>query len=150
MPLLNYTTQIPAEKTVSEISGILARAGTGAIMTNFNAKGVTIGVKFRIQTEFGVASFALPCDIGAVLKILSEQSRAGKVPRRLVGEEQAARVGWRIIKDWIEAQLALVATRMVTLNQVFLPYAITANGDTVYERYVSAGFNGLQIEAPKS
>jgi hypothetical protein len=150
MPLLNYTTQIAAEKTVSEISGILARAGARAIMTEFNTKGVAIGVRFRIQTELGVTHFALPCDIGAVLKILSEQSRAGKVPRRLVDEDQAARVGWRIIKDWIEAQLALVATRMVTMDQVFLPYAITNTGETVYERYVSAGFNGLQLEAPKA
>lgn len=63
--------------------------------------------------------------------------------------EQAARVGWRIIKDWIEAQLALVQTQMVTLDQVFLPYARTNTGETVYQRYIGAGMAGLAIEAPK-
>ena len=33
----------------------------------------------------------------------------------------------------MEAQLAIIETRMVTTAQVFLPYAITANGQSLYE-----------------
>jgi len=43
-------------------------------------------------------------------------------------------VAWRVVKDWIEAQLALLETKMVTLPQLFLPYAVTADGSTLYER----------------
>jgi hypothetical protein len=149
MPLLNYTTQISAEKTVAEIQGILARAGAMAIMTEFNPNGVLIGISFRIGTPFGPTAYSLPCDIAAVNRILDRQSRQGKVPRRVVTNEQAARVGWRIIKDWIEAQLALVQTQMVTLDQVFLPYARTNTGETVYQRYIGAGMSGLAIEDSK-
>ncbi len=145
MPLLNYTTQIDAGKTVAEIQATLARSGALAIMTGFDEKGVLVGITFRIGTPFGPTSYALPCDIPAVLRILDKQSLDGKVPRRLVTTEQAARVGWRIIKDWIEAQLALVQTQMVTLDQVFLPYARTANGETVYQRYLGNGMNGLLL-----
>jgi hypothetical protein len=35
--------------------------------------------------------------------------------------DQAVRVSWRIIKDWVEAQMALVETQMVTTAQVFCP-----------------------------
>lgn len=36
--------------------------------------------------------------------------------------EQAVRVGWRIIRDWVRAQCAIIESEMVTLEQVFLPY----------------------------
>ena len=150
MPLLNYTTQIAAEKTVAEIQQTLAKAGAMAIMTEYDPNGVLVGISFRIGTPFGPTAYSLPCDIAAVNLILDKQAREGKVPRRLVTKEQAARVGWRIIKDWVEAQLALVQTRMVTLDQVFLPYARTPTGETVYQRYVGAGMAGLALEAPKT
>jgi len=150
MALLNYTTQISADKTVAEIQAILARSGAMAIMTEYDANTVLVGISFKIATPFGPTAYSLPCDISAVNRILDKQARAGKVPRRLVTTEQAARVGWRIIKDWIEAQLALVQTQMVTLDQVFLPYARTPNGETVYQRYIGAGMAGLAIEGPKS
>jgi hypothetical protein len=149
MPLLNYTTQITADKTVMEIQGILAKAGALAIMTEFSDEGILCAVSFRIGTPHGPIAYALPCDITAVFRILEKQSREGRVPKRLVTDDQAARVGWRIIKDWIEAQLALVQTQMVTLDQVFLPYARTSNGETVYQRYIGAGMAGLMIEGPK-
>jgi hypothetical protein len=34
---------------------------------------------------------------------------------------------------WIEAQVAFIETMMVTTAQVFLPYAVTANGQSLYE-----------------
>jgi hypothetical protein len=150
MALLNYTTQISAENTVTEIQGILARAGALAIMTEYDANTVLVGISFKIGTPFGPTAYSLPCDVAAVNRILDKQMRAGKVPRRLVTTEQASRVGWRIIKDWIEAQLALVQTQMVTLDQVFLPYARTNTGETVYQRYIGAGMNGLLLEGPKA
>ncbi len=139
MPLLNYTTAIGADKTVSEIQGILSKAGALAIMTEFDS-GVLVGISFRIATPYGPQAYALPCDVDSVLKILRSQPR---VPRGLQTKEQAARVGWRIIKDWIEAQLALVETQMVTLDQVFLPYARTNDGRTLYQRCIETGGIGL-------
>lgn len=143
MPILNYTTQISTEKTVMEIQRILSKAGALAIMTQFES-GVLIGISFRIATSLGPVNYDLPCDIDAVLKILKGNPR---VTRKLACRDQAARVGWRIIKDWVEAQLALVETQMVQLDQVFLPYAKTGDGKTVYQRYLDHGMSGLiQIE----
>jgi hypothetical protein len=50
-------------------------------------------------------------------------------------EEHARDVSWRIIKDWVEAQMAIIETCMVTTARVFLPYAVTKNGQTVYEYF---------------
>lgn len=145
MGLLNYTTQIEAGKSVGEIQTMLAQNGAMQIMLEINPNGVVSGISFRVPTQFGPTAFTLPCKMEAVLKILEKQSRAGKVPRRYVNEQQAARVGWRIIKDWTEAQLALIQTGMVEMDQVFLPFARTDNGKTVYERYLDTGMSQLLI-----
>ena len=55
------------------------------------------------------------------------------------------RTAWRITKDWVEAQMAIVETKMVTLPQVFLPYAVTQNGQTVYEKILENGGDGLKL-----
>ena len=35
--------------------------------------------------------------------------------------QQANRTAWRIIKEWILAQMALIETEMVSVEEVFLP-----------------------------
>ena len=63
-------------------------------------------------------AFRLPSDWRPVLQILE---RDPKVRRRVrPSQEQAMRVSWRILKDWVEAQMALVETHMVTLETSLL------------------------------
>ncbi len=69
-----------------------------------------------------------------------------KVPKPLKTKEQAARVAWRIIKDWVEAQIAIIDAGMATVTQVFLPYAQTPEG-TVYECFEKRGMPALGYTA---
>ncbi len=50
---------------------------------------------------------------------------------------QAVRTAWRIVKDWVEAQMALVETQMVTTRDVFLPYAVMRDGRTLSQHVQS-------------
>ena len=34
-------------------------------------------------------------------------------------------ITWRILKDWVEAQMALLETGMVTMDESFLPYMVS-------------------------
>src|ERR1039458_1553487 len=123
MPLLNYTTQIDAHKTISEISQLLANAGASAVMHDYDDSGNIVALSFKIKLNDQDIAFRLPTDYRPVLKVLENDSR---VPRKLQSKEQALRVAWRITKAWIEAQVAFIETMMVTTAQVFLPYAVTA------------------------
>ena len=51
-----------------------------------------------------------------------------KVPNSKCNEQQAQKVAWRIIKDWVEAQMAIVEAQMADVAEVFLPYAVTNTG----------------------
>ena len=141
MPLLNYTTSISADKTVSEIQSKLAKAGAHQILHEYDPEGNVSALSFRIKTSFGDMAFRLPANIPAVEKVLQNQFRRG----RFVNTEQATRVGWRILKDWVEAQLALIQTGMVSVEQVFLPYAQNEQGQTVYEVMLAGKFKQLAL-----
>lgn len=55
------------------------------------------------------------------------------VPQKSKTKLQARRVAWRIIKDWLEAQLALYQPGQAEMAEVFLPYAIAADGRSAYQ-----------------
>ena len=140
MPLLNYTTSISADKTIGEIQKLLVRAGARAILANYRDDGTIDALSFQMPVEAGqLVGFKLPCNHEPVLLILE---RDPKVPNRLKDRDQALRVAWRIVKDWVEAQLAIIETRMVKPEQVFLPYAVTNSGETVFERFESGKLLG--------
>lgn len=141
MPLLNYTTSIAPQKTVMEIQSMLAKAGASAILADYDPEGNIVALSFRLRADGSELSFKLPTAWQPVLETLKRQG----VSRTLQTPEQALRVAWRITKDWVAAQLAIIETRMVTTAQVFLPYAITKNGQSVYE-YIASN-TGLLLGA---
>ena len=134
--LLNFSTSISVEKTVGEIEIGLAKAGADAIMKEYDGVGNIVAVSFRIKTPDGHLPFKLPMNVLAIQQVLKNQHKAGKIDNRFTDLDQARRVGWRIIKDWVEAQLAIIETTMVCIEQVFLPYATGHDGRTFYEHYL--------------
>lgn len=143
MPILNYTTSIATEKTAAEIQKKLAGAKAQAVMSEYDDSGIMVAMSFRVMTPHGMIMFRLPVNIRGVYKAMCED---GKVPRRLRTEAQASRVAWRIMKDWVEAQLAIIDSDMAELTEVFLPYAQNQVGQTLYESLKENGFKALTHE----
>lgn len=134
MPLLNYTTEVPAMRTIGAVQALLVEAGARSIQTDYDSIGNPVGLAFMVETMHGPRGFKLPVQAHHVLAVLRKDK---KVAPRYKTQEQAERVAWRIVKDWLEAQLAIIKTEMVTLDQVMLPYMSTGgDGRTVYELYV--------------
>lgn len=131
-PLLNYTTQIAATKTAAEMQAALAKAGASHVSVEYG-NGHPIGLSFNIETPHGPRMFNLPVRPASVAKVLKNE----RVPQKYWTPEQAERVAWRILKDWLLAQLAIVTTEMVSLDEVMLPYMTDAIGRTVYDLYAS-------------
>ena len=139
MAILNYTTSISAEKTAAEIQKKLAMAGAQAVLSEYDSDGVMCAMKFKINNIF----FLLPINIEGVYSALCNDSG---VANRFRTYEQASRVAWRIIKDWIEAQIAIIQAGQAELVQVFLPYAQNSEGKTVFEAIKDSGFKQITQE----
>lgn len=131
MAILNYTTKIDSDKTISEIHKILAKRGARSIMTDYDNEGVPVGLTFFIYINEEPINFRLPSNYVGVLRVMTKDK---KVPKPALNKAQATRVAWRIIKDWVAAQMALIDAELAQMEQVFLPYAITETGQTVYDR----------------
>ena len=76
--------------------------------------------------------------------------RDRRIPPKMRTREQATRVAWRIVKDWLAAQLAMIEAGLVDLEEVFLPYAQNQAGRTVYEVMKTERFSNFLMEEPKA
>jgi hypothetical protein len=139
--ILNYTTTISAQRTVGEITELLANAKAEAILSEYK-DGLVVAVSFRIRTEFGVLTFRLPANVDQVYVVLQ---RSKGIPSRLRTRDQATRVAWRIVKAWLGAQLALIRAGLASLDQIFLPFAQDVSGATLYERIKEQRFATLTL-----
>lgn len=135
MALLNYTTTIPAAKTIGEMQDALAKAGANSIAIHYT-DGSPTGLTFSLRTKYGPQLFTLPVDVLAVQSVLRKQRSAGGMSRvKFESTLHAERVAWRISKTWLEGQLALVSVQMATIDQVMLPYMHVGPDQTLYAAY---------------
>lgn len=133
MPLLNYTTKIDADKTAQEIAKCLSLHGAKAVLTEYDSETNQVSaISFKISLKGNDITFRLPCDWRPVLEVLKRQRE--KNGRIEANQLSAVRVSWRIVKDWVEAQMALVETQMASTTEVFLPYAIGRDGKTIFQK----------------
>lgn len=139
MPILNFTTKIDTWKTVTEIQQILSKHG----VTNFsirNENNFPAALIFTIEFKGQPLNFLLPCNYKGVLNAFKKDR---KVPRTSQNDEQALRTAWRIIKDWVEAQCALIESEQAKPEVIFLPYLMKDDGQTL-SQYLLEG-NGLKL-----
>ena len=106
MPLLNYTTKVDVYTTLGAIQGQLVKHGAKKIMQDYDGEGNISALSFLIDTPAGPRGIRLPANVDAVHAVLARQ----KVK---CDREQAERVAWRIVKDWVEAQMAILESEMV-------------------------------------
>jgi hypothetical protein len=140
MAILNYTTSINCEKSIGEIQKCLVQHGAQKIVTDYE-NGSPSAVTFCVSLNGNIVAFSLPANYDGVLKAMKSDK---KVPRSKCNIEQAQKVAWRIVKDWVEAQMALIEAQLADLAEVFLPYAITKNGTTLYKEIQTNGMLMLQ------
>lgn len=137
---LNYTTKIPVTQTVGECQAILAAAGASSAQIYFE-EGQPAGLGFSLKTPHGVRDFTLPVNIEGMQRVLDAAERDGdfaslrKKQGAFATREHAARVAWRVVKDWLEANLALIAAQMATLTEVMLPYLHVDEDRTLWQAY---------------
>ena len=138
MAILNYSTTVEAYKTVSEIENILVKHKAKSILKNYEGESIS-SMSFMVDTNNGSVPVKLPIKTTECLKLLQEAKKNGTKNIKAT-PEQAERVAWRVMKDWIEAQMALLDINMVSLEEIFLPYIVDSNGITVYEKLSKANF----------
>jgi hypothetical protein len=134
---------VAASRTIGECQEILANAGAAAVAVLYENRE-PCGLSFRIATPRGLRDFCLPVNVDGVHELLTAahakgnlSSSRGRNAASFTTRKHATAVAWRVIKDWIEAQVALIDAAMVTLDQVMLPYLQVGEGQTLYQAFAA-------------
>ncbi|WP_307211817.1 hypothetical protein [Microbacterium testaceum] len=121
-----------AAKTANEITAMLAKRGAARVTTDYDQQGNATGLSFELRTDVGTREFALPIRAEGVLATL-KRDRAEK---RYLTIQQAERVAWRLVRDWLRAQLALIDAGSVSLDEIFFPWMVAPSGGTMHALFV--------------
>lgn len=138
------TTKIEPEQTVGEIQRVLGKYGAKAILMQYDKNEVT-GVCFQINVNGKDIPFKLPCRPEAIYEVLLKRRKKYHKDTKEKDISQAKRVAWRQILRWMEAQMALVETNMVKVQEVFMPYIqVHIGGKTLYEQLEEKKFKMIE------
>jgi hypothetical protein len=132
-------TKIEPEKTAAEIQDILSRRAR-RVMSEFDG-GEVVAISFSMMIDDREILFRLPVRWENFFTVMVRKHQASRKRGWVVDRAQAKRTAWRVAKAWLEAQLALIDSGMVELQEVMLPYIVQAGGqETLYERLSKTGF----------
>ena len=135
-PVKNYRSGIAINRIFEKLQKTLVEHGAKQIMLDYGADGQVYGLTFVIRVGEQMVTVKLPARVDRAAALLKAQHEQGIISdRRVLKEEQAYRVAWRNILDWVEAQMALLDIEMVSLEEIFMPYISNASGKTLFEYY---------------
>jgi len=133
-------------KSVGEIQAMLFDHHAKSIRID-SQNGEPCGIAFLIPTVHGEIAFKLPADVEKVKAVLARGNTrkrqawgAEQLRRDEIAKQQASKVAWRLLRDWVRAQMAIIESETVTLEQVFLPYMQVEGEKTLYESMESRRF----------
>ncbi len=102
-------------------------------------------MQFVIKVNDRFIPIKLPARVEKAQAVLKKQWDEGVISHKrgkenTYGYDQAYRVAWRNILDWVQAQMALLEIGMAKMEEVFLPYMQDRQGITFYERMEKQDF----------
>lgn len=156
----NYTTSVPVNVTQGRIEGLMVGSGVSRIEKEYDQKGGCTGIKFAVEMVPGCPIFvSLPVREKECLTILwkeyvgTDKTDGLRVlynarKKLTVGDfrEQASRVAWRLMQDWLEVQFSMIKLGQAEFTQVFLPYIVTPSGRSFFDEIKATGFKALLPE----
>lgn len=128
---------------MTEIEKILAQNGATHIFKMYNKEGTPTALAFKSLVGEQEIAFKLPMEENKIKMVFQNSVNRGELPRRYWDDlDQARRTGWRIIKDWIDSQMALIEINVAKFEEIFLPYMYDMKKDkTLYEIMAEQNFN---------
>lgn len=134
--LKNYTSRTPVNNIIKDITEILLDFGATGVGFDYK-DGYIKGIQFKINVMGGDKLVIVPCEWEKVKVLLSG-------PKSKCPNDKAYRVAMANVRDWLDAQLAMMATNMVEFPQIFLPYMTNNEGKSLYEAMKQSNFYLLE------
>lgn len=132
---LNYTTTVSAEKTAGECLEILRKHGAKRTGLAYGGDKLPMGITFVLDTRWGPRGYEIAVNVEGTHQALVRAWQRGEIKRSYTAPAQGQRVAWRVVKLWLESNLALVEAGLQEAERVLLPYMLLAPEHTMFEEY---------------
>lgn len=152
---LNYSTIIPAARTSQECVTMLVEHGAirAGLVTEARKPA---GIEFQIDTRWGPRHYAVPVNVDATQATLVKAVKEGTVTlggggrsrANLTSRDHALDVAWRVLRDWLEVQIAMIEAGLADLERVMLSWQLVAPGKDMFEALDEQ--QGLMLPAGES
>ncbi|HEX8607205.1 MAG TPA: hypothetical protein VF679_01050 [Pedobacter sp.] len=113
-----------------KIQKILATSGAKRVYYDYDNAGQIMGLAFMLELNGQEYPFKMPARIENVGYILNGLYWVDLTQSQ---KDQAYRVAWANIRDWLDSQIAMKDIGLVTLEEVFLPYLVVKGEQTLFE-----------------
>jgi hypothetical protein len=144
MALKNYTSETPATTSISRIETKLAVSGANQILKMYDKDGIVEGIAFIMPINGSGMSFKLPARVKECEQILKSKIKRPRENTYKKIAKQAERTAWKIVLDWVEAQMAMIELSQVEFIEVFMPYLYDhSQNKTYFEIVKEKGFQKL-------
>lgn len=144
--LKNYTTVVTAEKSIQSIEKMLVDFGCKNIMKEYSGSMRVLSISFIADVEGQRLPFKLPAQVKECY-IWLKKMKPKATEKSLL--DQAERITWKILSDWLHIQLSMLETKQADKLQLLLPYLQNSNNTkSFYEKLKENKFKGLLIENP--
>ncbi len=131
--LKNYTSSVPAARSIAWIEAKLVQHKANMVVKIYSPEGTVESIVFEVRVNETPLTFRLPAQIGACKKtLLDGLGRRARPETRDKIKNQAERTAWKIVADWVDAQMAMIDLSQVDLLEVFLPYVYDRNRNQTY------------------
>lgn len=127
MALKNTYSTLSAGRYIEKIETALVSGGASGI-GKFYEDSRIIGLQFTLNISGKMVNFKMPVGWKKVQQVLKNEGA-----KKAEDDNYAYRVSWAIMCDWVEAQMAIIASENVTMPQLFLPFAVASNGLTLFD-----------------
>lgn len=125
-------TAVPVIRTIGEIQALLEKHGATDFAFVSLDQGMRAAIAFRLENR--TIRYAIPIpqpDEKRFTRTRTGYSRAPAEAKRL--HDQAVRSRWRELLRLVDAKLIAIASGIVSLENEFLAWTVTASGQTVGE-----------------
>lgn len=143
MNIRNYTSSVPADRSVLLIEKVLIEMGATNIAKEYQG-GKVFAISFSIRNGDGMLPFRLPGKVEPIKKLFLSGYRRPSQAQVKTAEEQAERTAWKNVYEWVSIQATMIKLEQAEITEVFFPYLYNMNtGKTLFENAKENNYHGL-------
>lgn len=133
MNLKNYTTEVPASKSIAAIESLLVNFGARNIMKEYGPSSNVVAIAFILEMDGMKLPFRLPANVQNVYLWLKKQKPKSSDKLLLA---QAERICWKQQCEWVHLQLSLIEINQAEVLELFFPLLYDVKKNLTYYQQV--------------